>query len=903
MNVLKFSISYLIILIQFSYNNVICNPAFDESDVQHSPKSVFSPKVTKSLKERLNHYGSLAPSPSYKPNATDTDTEKLSKEEVTQREEEDTKVKEQGNNHNEENPNVEENLVTEHHQEDLGGQKLNEAENTVSELNEDLGGENPNLEETLVTEHRHVYLGGERPNQPDPADIANVPYDTSSTDLPSHKEEEPQVHEEEIKEVKVDNLEETLTPQEHPSPTEPKTNPKPKDKQYSFTDIDGSMFSNLEELKKCTETPHDFVVMLDESDSISNYNWKRYVKQFTTLIATAISQLNQDNTLSVLHYSDVPTLAINTQKIDPNSFKTTEDKIKQIFERRRSYGNNYTGKALEYVRKELFHLPEIAEGSSSDSPDTSNKVVILVTDGAAKDIEKAYYESLTLRYNRVELFVFGVGFVQEEECRKLVGCPSEGLCYNFFYASWNSVAQHLQELVDSMCRDLGRNATCKELWSEFSECSRPCGGGTKKATLLRYTTLTEATAGSDGKKGLSCDEQYKYMSEKVVRCNEHPCPPDQTTLFGDLINPKNGLSADTDMLTEVKRHLRDDNTVDTHMRTKNLGDTVHRRHHSHTYSSRRVPERRERKPDPVGTKILNDLLDDKKEPETLPFQLLGENEHHVQVERILDQSEVDTPVRKHTQTSPVRHPTYQTTPPPSPPTHSDSDSSTDSDSVSTTDSDSSSGPSLESVPSSFNHHETPTKVDREVQTRNLVDQGIQTDPEKVDSTSQTESNKQDGNSQTDRHTSQELATLTYDKLKQLVHGEHGANTKREATEQNSNVLEDAVREGVNKVDQHLKETMQQLQGGRWKSFVLKFKQKFKQLLENENFKKLSAVLIVIILSAISISFFSYLFLREREPVRRLFDPNDQEFMNAGDGDDVEPSENYQVSNMEDGIWA
>ncbi|EAN31657.1 von Willebrand factor type A domain protein [Theileria parva strain Muguga] len=931
MNVLKFPISYLIILIQFSYNNVLCHPVSEESNVLRSPKTVFSPQLTKSLKERLNHFGSLGPSDPYNSKRTEKVTENLSKEEETRPKEEDTEVKED-NTQTEVNVNEEENPVNQHQEEKVAEEKLNEEkvnEQTVSE-------QKPNEEKVSEEKVSEEKVEEKVNDDLDPAYISNVPFDTSSTDSTSDKEEKPQEPEEVIKAEKVDNLGFNLPPQKplqkepkstelksselkstELKPAEPKLNNRPKDREFSFTDFDGFMVNNREDLLKCINDPHDFVLVLDESESMSNYNWKKYVKEVTLLLASSISHLNKDNTLSIVHYSNVPTLRLNFQKIDPEAFQNTLDKINEMFQMRRSYGKSYTGKALEYVRQQLLHLPEIPEGSSSDSPKASNKVVILMTDGAAKDIEKAYNESLALRYNGVELFVFAVGFVNEENCRKLVGCPNEGHCTNVFYSSWNSILLQLQELLKFMCIDLGRNATCKEFWSDFSDCSRPCGGGTKRATFLKFTTLTEATAGSDGKKGLTCEDQYRYTTDKVVRCNEHPCPPDQSTLLQDLIKGKNGLSTDTDMLMEVKKHLRDDNTVDTHMRTKNLGDRVHHRHHSHSYAPKKVPEK-EPKPDPVGTKILNDLLDGKKEPDPLPFHLLGENEHHVQVERILDQSEVDTPVRKHTPTSPTKpstsHSTRHTqhaqtvhTPsqatvytPPSPTVHTPSPPTEEDSSVQT-----------ESDQSDLDLPETPLKVDREVQTKNLVDQAMQTEREKVSSSSQTENNKVDGSSQTvnnkvdsstqtDPDTTQELGTLTYDRLKQLVNSEQA--TKSGPTEVVSAGL-DVVKEGVNKVDQHLKETIQQLQGGRWKLFVLKFKQKFKQLLENENFKKLSAVLIVIILSAISISFFSYLFLREREPVRRLFDPNDQEFMNAGDGDDVEPSENYQVSNMEDGIWA
>ncbi|CDJ58508.1 microneme protein 2, putative [Eimeria maxima] len=63
------------------------------------------------------------------------------------------------------------------------------------------------------------------------------------------------------------------------------------------------------------------------------------------------------------------------------------------------------------------------------------------------------------------------------------------------------------------------DATCGE-WTEFSDCSRVCGGGTKERR--REPWLDNAQFG-----GRSCSQQHPEGPTESVECNEHPCPVDE----------------------------------------------------------------------------------------------------------------------------------------------------------------------------------------------------------------------------------------------------------------------------------------------------------------------------------------------------------------------------------------
>ncbi|CDJ53405.1 microneme protein 2, putative [Eimeria brunetti] len=63
------------------------------------------------------------------------------------------------------------------------------------------------------------------------------------------------------------------------------------------------------------------------------------------------------------------------------------------------------------------------------------------------------------------------------------------------------------------------NATCGE-WTAFTECSRPCGGGTQERR--RDPWNNDAKNG-----GLSCMEQFPGGPTESVDCNTQPCPVDE----------------------------------------------------------------------------------------------------------------------------------------------------------------------------------------------------------------------------------------------------------------------------------------------------------------------------------------------------------------------------------------
>ncbi|UKK02589.2 cell surface/extracellular protein [Theileria orientalis] len=817
---------------------------------------------------------------------------------------------------------------------------------------------------------------------------------TEATDSPHSEVSEPK-----ISEHKTSYLEELLTNR----PEQRYTGAyQPREKEFSVSADFANFLSkqSRDMLKKCTKTPHEFVLIVDESGSISTYNWNTKVKDFVLLISSAVAEVNSYNKLSIIQYSRTPKLVMDSETIDKLSLNGIGKVIDDMFSAPRTHGTTYTGEALQFAREKILDKQGqfVLELSESTAPlSKKNKIVILLTDGGSKDPEKAHRESLIHRFNGVDLYVFGVGSFNEAECRKLVGCSPEGDCNYFFHAKWESIIDYLQKMVISMCRDTGRNATCLENWSEFSECSAKCGGGIMKAKLLNFTTVAEATVGEDGIKGLSCEEQYRNVSEKYERCNTFPCKDHLVNINQHSTHPKETRNEDTTDSRDSELKPAEQKPSDSldgeevgSMRTVQYrrktpheeGPTVEEPNdeEEETLEATPLEEDAEEETQP-STEETDDTPSSTREEMATPIRATRytgtSEERNEKLNEILRNLEAhkesmrasthhDTHPHPHTQTrhkpDETEHSHHHHTPEPT--SHSEESRDTDGDGTDLTNLAGFDGTGR--VP----FHLISGKDHKEVKVEKVLDEEEEKQFEETEKEREKERERErelekerepskptnhirgnekvmrDQDSQTERREdeadetedTEERAPRTRDSSTNTVNMVDAATNTLNTRDASTNTvnMSDAATNTVHTRDMEmntegrtestgdntqetikkhvpkykkptdhrphhttdLKEVAQQAEMA-----ISTTKMKFKRFLENEHVRKFAAVAIVIFLSGLSISVFSYIFLRGKEPTPHLFDPSDQEFMNAGDGDDVEPSENFQVSNMEDGIWA
>lgn len=560
---------------------------------------------------------------------------------------------------------------------------------------------------------------------------------------------------------------------------------------YSTSNIDRIVrdLENQRILEKCKSRPHEFVLVVDESGSITQDHWIRDVLEFVKIVAKALETSNTGNKLAIVQFSHTPKLIMDLTNFASSNLDTIYRTIEDMFFLgRRTYGATYTGAALKFARERVLDkdgrfVVDITEKTFSQNK--RDQVLILLTDGAANDYSVAVKESLIARFNGVHVMVFGIGLVNNLECRKLVGCSQYGACPDSIKASWRNLFNYVTDLFRKACDTSVRNAVCLEKWEPYGECSKPCGGGIQYAKFLEAVTVSQPTT-FGGTTGLTCQQQYVGIANKFKSCNIHPC-------------------VDT-VPTDIQRHVQRSQTSDesessigstsalnTLLRTAGYGTST-----SETYSESPSSD--------------SDLHSGHSE--------LGSSDGHFDFGRYGSRS-----------------------------------------------------------------YDEEREDEAEEEEEELDDE----DRHSFDNDHEEEElNDEEEHDFYSDH--EEEGEVEHDEEYSGGYVEHDEDYLAQPEAPSSDNLETEDTE-----TEELKTSEQDESDESGHSYT--------RFIGSNRLRVVAVAATVVILTAISITAFSYLFLKGKGRAPLMPDPSDLEFMNAGDGDDVEPSENFQVSNADDGIWA
>ncbi|KAF5153223.1 von Willebrand factor type A domain protein [Theileria parva strain Muguga] len=174
------------------------------------------------------------------------------------------------------------------------------------------------------------------------------------------------------------------------------------------------------------------------------------------------------------------------------------------------FGFTFTGQALNFITEAVYQF-----GARQNAP----KAIILITDGSSTQPNVTSQASAMLREAGVTILVVGVGMARDYECRAVAGCPVKGNCPHFFMTNWNEIIRKVGELMAEVCETIPRDAVCQPHWSEWSECDANCGNGTRYKKLMGVTTISEATVGSNGKSGRTCEMIYENAEVPKEECS------------------------------------------------------------------------------------------------------------------------------------------------------------------------------------------------------------------------------------------------------------------------------------------------------------------------------------------------------------------------------------------------
>nr|AYJ18799.1 thrombospondin-related anonymous protein 1 [Babesia orientalis] len=279
----------------------------------------------------------------------------------------------------------------------------------------------------------------------------------------------------------------------------------------------GQDFSELK-AKQCKKQL-DFSIVVDESASIKDEQWKGQMIPFLRNLIQTIDLDNSDIRLSLTTYSTPARQIFTFLDEAASNTRLALNKLDWMAGTKARHGMTYTGRALNFVRKAI--LPY----GRKNVP----KALLLITDGGSSDGSYTAQTAAMLRDEGVYVMVIGVGNINVAECRGIVGCDGVMDCPMFKHTNWKDIVNLFYGLMKEVCDVLPQDAVCEPVWGEWSDCNAECNStGVRTRNILDLHMIQKPVNGSNGQPGQTCEEQklnFPPESEGCIKkCQHEPVP-------------------------------------------------------------------------------------------------------------------------------------------------------------------------------------------------------------------------------------------------------------------------------------------------------------------------------------------------------------------------------------------
>ncbi|XP_023932357.1 matrilin-4-like [Lingula anatina] len=252
----------------------------------------------------------------------------------------------------------------------------------------------------------------------------------------------------------------------------------------------------------CKSPRLDIVFIIDESRSIWEPDFKKQL-QFLSRVTEDLTIGPDDIQIGALTFA-----TYTTDHFYLNTYKTQKDVRRALsYIRQLNTGRTNTHLAIQRVREKYF-LPE--KGARKNVP----KVAIVITDGESREPKDTAREAAQARTEGILMIAIGVGRKFSIKELNAIASNRPGIMGKFVFTveEYGALDEVRFEIAKVMCsgqesQALSDVASTWGAWSQWTECSKTCGGGSRGRSRL-CEGITERCEGT---------------AEDVEPCNPTPC--------------------------------------------------------------------------------------------------------------------------------------------------------------------------------------------------------------------------------------------------------------------------------------------------------------------------------------------------------------------------------------------
>ncbi|XP_027051590.1 sporozoite surface protein 2-like [Pocillopora damicornis] len=253
----------------------------------------------------------------------------------------------------------------------------------------------------------------------------------------------------------------------------------------------------------CENPPLDISIVIDQTKSVGADNYDAMLDSVMALISQY--DIGEEKThFSIVTYAKGAKVRVSFDNLKHQNKAALRALIEKMKKKDKLGNPTRTDNALKVVGEDVFNE------KNGDRPESPN-VMIIFTDGGTHKSSKPYSTVLpTLEEKGVHRVAVGIGKkIKQAELITIAG--DENRVVN---------AKNFEDLNNQL--DDIRKATCNidggyTGWSEWSECTATCGGGSRSHSRT-------CTNPSPKNKGKTCIEQDLGPDMESEECNTRDCP-------------------------------------------------------------------------------------------------------------------------------------------------------------------------------------------------------------------------------------------------------------------------------------------------------------------------------------------------------------------------------------------